>query len=87
MLREAAQDTVVGLEVVTDSVPEPELTAELVEDTVGSTPERPAPQPPLNWPTLQALPEARMKFSYHYKFCFKKKKDPLNIVESVLQGY
>jgi hypothetical protein len=45
---EAAPDTVVRPEVVTDSVPEPELTAELAEDTAGSTPEQLAPQLPLN---------------------------------------
>lgn len=62
---EVAPDTAARLEVVTDSVPEPELTAELVEDTAESTLEQPALRLPLNWRTLQASPEARMESSYY----------------------
>lgn len=64
MLQEEALDTVVGPEVVSDLVPVPELTGALAEDTAGSTLELLARRLPLNYPTLQALPEARMKPSF-----------------------
>ena len=86
MLQEEALDTVVGPEVVSDLVPVPELTGALAEDTAGSTLELLALRLPLNYPTLQALLEARMKPSF-VVLIINNSQPKLMRIENVSQGH
>jgi hypothetical protein len=86
LLQEEALDTVVRPEVVSDLVPVPELTGALAEDTAGSTLELLALRLPLNYPTLQALPEARMKPSF-VVLIINNSQPKLMRIENVSQGH